>query len=95
VTIDEETYQIRKIQLAAIDLPKKFPFQESIIEVEYDSFSIGDQFSLLPKTASVRVTAGKKMNRNSIEYLNHRKWGGTSELKFGDPVAPATPPVKK
>ena len=92
ITVDEETYQIRKIQLAAVDLPKKFPFQESIIEVEYDMFSIGDQFSLLPKRAGVRVTAGRKMNRNAIEYLNYRKWGGTSELKFGDPVPTVVPP---
>jgi len=96
VTVDEETYQIRKIQLAAVDLPKKFPFQESTIEVEYDMFTIGEQFSLLPKRASVRVTAGRKMDRNGIEYLNYRKWGGTSELKFGDPVPPpAAPPAKK
>lgn len=93
VTVDEETYQIRRIQLAAVDLPKKFPFQESVIEVEYDVFSIGEQFSLLPKRATVRVTAGKKVNRNAIEYLNYRKWGGTSELKFVDPTAP--PPAKK
>ena len=89
ITIDEETYQIRNIQLAAVDLPKKFPFQESIIEVDYDLFSISEQFTLLPKRASVRVTAGKKVNRNTIEYLNYRKWGGTSEIKFDDP------PVKK
>lgn len=99
VTIDEETYEIKKIDLAAVNLPKKFPFQESVIEVEYDTFNIGDQFSLLPKQATVHVTAGKKMNRNTIEYLNYRKWTGTSELKFGDPVAPAAPavpaPVKK
>ena len=98
ITVDEETYQIRRIQLAAVDLPRKFPFQESVIEVEYDIFTIGEQFSLLPKRAAVRVTAGKKMNRNSIEYLNYRKWGGTSELKYGDPVAPqpaAPPPAKK
>lgn len=92
VAIDEETYQIRRIQMAAADLPKKFPFQESVIEVEYDTFTVGEQFSLLPKRATVRVAAGKKVNRNSIEYLNYRKWGGTSELKFGDPPVP---PVKK
>ncbi|HEY3743636.1 MAG TPA: VWA domain-containing protein [Bryobacteraceae bacterium] len=95
VTIDAETYEIKKIDLAAVNLPKKFPFQESVIEVEYDTVNIGDQFSLLPKQATVHVTAGKKMNRNTIEYLNYRKWTGTSELKFGDPVAPTTPPVKK
>ena len=95
VTIDEETYQIRNIQLAAVDLPKKFPFQESVIEVDYDLFSIGEQFTLLPKRASVRVTAGKKVNRNAIEYLNYRKWGGTSELKFDDQAPPPKPPAKK
>ena len=82
--------------IQADGLPAKFPFQESVIQVDYDTFTIGDQLALLPKLASVRVTAGKKANRNTIEYLNYRKWGGTSELKFGDPVeAPAVPPVKK
>lgn len=100
VTIDEETFQIRQIQLAADGLPAKFPFQESVIEVDYDTFNVGEQFALLPKQASVRVAAGKKINRNAIEYLNYRKWGGTSELKFGDPVEPAAapapaPPAKK
>ncbi|MCX6597060.1 MAG: VWA domain-containing protein [Acidobacteria bacterium] len=85
VLVDEATLGIRRVTLQADQLPKGFPFQESLIEINYRMRRVGGSDYLLPYRAVVQNRIGKRrIVRNELEFRDYRKWGADAAIKFDD-----------
>ena len=82
--IDADTLGIRRLSLKARDLQVNFPIQECVITVDYDYVSIGGHDYLVPQQATMFAREGAHhLKKNEIRFVNYRKYGSESTIKFG------------
>ena len=77
------------------EMPAGFPITEGGVEVRYEFIDISGSKFLLPVKSETHVRGpGKQLGRNSIEFMNYRKFTAESTVKFDDP-SEAAPTVRK
>ena len=83
VYVDANTLGVRRITLQAEGLPSNFPIQESAVTVDYDYVPLGGHDYLLPQQAELYVREhAHSFKRNEIKFLNYRRFGAESKIKF-------------
>ncbi|HKD59439.1 MAG TPA: VWA domain-containing protein [Terracidiphilus sp.] len=81
VFIDPSTRDVRRISLEAVDLPKDFPTQGSVLGVDYDYVAINGHDYLMPVSAEVRVRQSHHQAvLNTIEFRDYRKYGSAMKI---------------
>jgi len=81
VFIDPSTRDVRRISLEAVDLPKDFPTQGSVMGVDYDYVAINGHDYLMPVSAEVRVRQSHRQAMlNTIEFRDYRKYGSAMKI---------------
>jgi VWFA-related protein len=84
--VDVNTLAVRRVAVEAVDMPRDFPVRESVVTVDYDYASLGAGQYLLPMEATLLVRVGSHdLKRNEVRFLDYRKFGSESTLKFGQP----------
>jgi hypothetical protein len=82
--VDVNTLAVRRVAVEAVDMPRDFPVRESAVTVDYDYASLGAGQYLLPMEATLLVRVGPHdLKRNEVRFLDYRKFGSESTLKFG------------
>jgi len=82
VYVDPNTYNIRRVVLRAIDLPKQFPIRESSLRLDYDRVMIGQSDHLVPTAGVIEVHVGRAIERNEVQFKNYRRLGSETTIKF-------------
>ncbi len=87
VFVDGATRSVRRITLQADDLPASFSTHSSTIGVDYDYIAINGHDYLLPVSAEMRLTIGKRQAvLNTIEFRNYRRFGSNMRILGYTPV---------
>ena len=82
--IDADTMGLQRITLNARDLPLSFPIQECVVTVDYDYVAIAGHDYLVPRQATLNAREGAHhLKKNEIHFVNYRKYGSESTIKFG------------
>jgi hypothetical protein len=86
VWIDQATYRVLRLEMAARELEKDFSLDTAESSVDYGFVAIAGQEVLLPVDAD-----GLSCTRNSTDctrertqYTNYRKFDASSSISFGD-----------
>jgi hypothetical protein len=94
VYADENTGEIARIKLIAVDIPRSFPVNSAEETLDYDLVEIGGQQYVCPLMAKVYLTAGRDKTKNEIEFRNYRKFGTESNITYDiNPNAPPPEPL--
>lgn len=83
VYIDAGTLSVRRLTIAADDIPSTFPIKESGLSIDYDYIPIAGQEYLLPVQATLLVRIGRHDSRkNEISFQKYRKYTAQSRMRF-------------
>ncbi len=83
VYTDPNTGEIDRITFNAVDIPASFPIRSASERIDYDLVKIGDQESILPLQALLRMTTlHDGSSRNEIEFRNYRKFGTEIKIQY-------------
>jgi hypothetical protein len=91
VYVDQETRQVLRITLQAVDIPPAFPVQQADTTLDYDYQMLGDQEFLLPLKGEVRMSSDDVLSKNDNEFRLYHKYSADSAIKF-DTDTPAPLP---
>jgi hypothetical protein len=95
VFVDSATRSVRRITLQADDLPASFSTHSSTMGVDYDYVAINGHDYLLPVSAEMRLTIGRRQAiLNTIEFRNYRRFGSNMRILGYTPVDPHDKPEK-
>ena len=87
IFIESTTRNVRRITVAADDLPIKFPIQAASLSMDYDYIVINNHDYLLPIGGQVRLRLGhREAVLNEIEFRNYRRFGSTAKILNYSPV---------
>jgi len=89
--VDQETRQVLRVTLQAVDIPAAFPVRQAETTLDYDYQTLGDQEFLLPLKGEVRMLADDVMTRNDNEFRLYHKYSSESAIKY-DTDTPAPLP---
>jgi VWFA-related protein len=90
VYIDGATRRVRRVTQVVDDVPEKFPIRASSVNVDYDYVSINDHDYLMPVSAQIMTSQGRRnLSLNEIEFRNFRRFG--SNARVLTPAAEAKP----
>jgi hypothetical protein len=89
VYIDNETRQITRVTLEAIDMPASFPVRRAETILDYDFQEISGRTFLLPLKASTIMAADDYLTKNDAEFRVYRKYSAESDIKFETTDVPA------
>lgn len=95
VYVDQETKQVLRISLVAVDLPADFPVQEASDQLDYDYQDVGGQQFLLPLRNKVLINSPEYLTRNDNEYHLYHKYSADSAIQFDVTDTPAPLPDDK
>ncbi|MBV9507439.1 MAG: hypothetical protein JO323_20795 [Acidobacteriia bacterium] len=95
IHVDQETRQVLRISLEAVDLPPAFPVKQASDTLDYDYQDVGGQMFLLPLKNKVLISGGEVLTRNDNEYHLYHKYSAESEIKFDTTETPAPLPEDK
>ena len=88
VFIDAATRSVRRITLVADDLPKDFPTHSTSIAVDYDYVVINAHDYLVPVSAEVSLSQGRReADLNTIEFRNYKRFASNVKILGFSPVA--------
>ena len=93
---DPETYDLRRLEFHAEDIPPELLYAGIFTTIDYDRVRIGESDVLLPRAADMRTTGlDGEENRNHIEFTHCQGFHAESTLVFGAPrdAAPAAGPA--
>jgi hypothetical protein len=94
VYADENTGEIARIKLVAVDIPRSFPISEVTEILDYDVVNISGQQYVCPLLARLYMTAGREKTKNEIEFRSYRKFGTETNITYDmNPTAPAPEPL--
>ncbi len=86
VYIDSKTYDPRRIDMRATELPDGFPMHAASVSVEYGYVTLGDRSYLLPMRALTTCSFGKRSQlKNEIEFTRYHRYSAESKISF-EPV---------
>lgn len=88
VYVDQQTHQVLRITLEAVDLPATFPIRKAEDVLDYDYQTIGDERFLLPLKGQVRLGTDDDMTRNENEFHLYHKYSSESEIKYDTETPP-------
>jgi hypothetical protein len=91
IYVDEQTHQVLRITLQAVDMPASFPVHQAETRLDYDYQTLGDQMFLLPLSGEVRMASGDVLSKNTNEFHLYHKYSSESAIKF-DTDTPAPLP---
>jgi hypothetical protein len=91
VYVDQETRQVLRVSLQAIDIPASFPVHQAETTLDYDYQSLGEQEFLLPLKGEVRMAGTDVLSKNDNEFRLYHKYSADSAIKF-DTDTPAPLP---
>jgi hypothetical protein len=94
VYVDEQTHQVLRISLQAVDMPASFPVRQAETTLDYDYQTLGDQPFLLPLKGEVRLSSGDVLTKNDNEFRLYHKYSSESAIKF-DTDTPAPLPEEQ
>ena len=92
---DPETYDRRRLELHAEEIPPELLYADVSTAIDYDRVRIGERDVLLPRAADMRtIGVDGEENLNHIEFTHCQGFHAESTLVFGAPrdTAPAAPP---
>ncbi|MBV9746959.1 MAG: hypothetical protein JO099_24620, partial [Acidobacteriia bacterium] len=95
VYVDQETKQVLRISLEAVDLPSSFPVKQASDQLDYDYQDVGGQQFLLPLKNKVLISGGDVLTRNDNEYHLYHKYSAESAIQFDVTETPAPLPDDK
>ena len=90
VYADENTGEIARITLSAVNIPRSFPVNEASEILDFGDTEIKGQMYNTPLKADVRLRSGRQKDKNDIEFRLYRKFGTESNIVYG---AMAPPPL--
>jgi hypothetical protein len=91
IYVDQETRQVLRISLEAVDMPPTFPITFASDTLDYDYQELGEQQFLLPLKGEVRINSGDVLTKNDNEFRLYHKYTSSSDIKF-DTDTPAPLP---
>jgi hypothetical protein len=91
IYVDQETHQVLRISLEAVDMPPTFPITYATDTLDYDYQELGEQQFLLPLKGEVRINSGDVFTKNDNEFRLYHKYTSSSDIKF-DTDTPAPLP---
>jgi hypothetical protein len=91
IYVDQETKQVLRISLVAVDLPPDFPVKEASDQLDYDYQDVGGQQFLLPYKNKVLMNGSDVYNWNENEYHLYHKYSAESSLQFD--ITDTPPPL--
>ena len=81
VYIDSETRRVRRVTQVVDDVPEKFPIRAGSVSVDYDYVSINDHDYLMPVSAQIMTSQGRRnLSLNEIEFRNFRRFGSNARV---------------
>lgn len=95
IYVDQETKQVLRISLEAIDLPSTFPVRQASDTLDYDYQDVGGQQFLLPLKNKVIINGAEVLTRNDNEYHLYHKYSAESAIQFDVTDTPAPLPDDK
>jgi hypothetical protein len=95
VYIDQQTKQVLRISLEAVDLPPTFPVKQASDTLDYDYQDVGGQQFLLPYRNKVLINGAQFLSRNDNEYHLYHKYSADSAIQFDVTDTPAPLPDDK
>jgi hypothetical protein len=95
IYVDQETHQVLRISLEAVDLPPAFPVKQASDTLDYDYQDVGGQRFLLPLKNKVLMSGGDVLTRNDNEYHLYHKYSADSAISFDTTETPAPLPDDK
>ena len=85
IWIDKENFRVLRIELAAQNMPSRFPLDQVESAVDYDYVLIGDSKYLLPvHSEALSCGRGVGCTRNVIEFRNYKKFTADTSITFDD-----------
>jgi VWFA-related protein len=83
VYIDQATFGVRRLTMEAEDLPVEFGVHSAAFTVDYDYIAINDHDYLLPVSATLKVSKGKRsVLVNEMDFRDYRRYGAESHIQF-------------
>ncbi|HLI84898.1 MAG TPA: hypothetical protein VKV17_13325 [Bryobacteraceae bacterium] len=95
IYVDQETKQVLRISLEAVDLPPTFPVKQASDTLDYDYQDVGGQQFLLPLKNKVIINGAQFLTRNDNEYHLYHKYSAESAVQFDVTDTPAPLPDDK
>lgn len=91
VYVDQETRQVLRVSLQAVEIPAGFPVRQAETTLDYDYQMLGDQEFLLPLKGEVRMAGDDVLTKNDNEFRLYHKYSSESAIKY-DTDTPAPLP---
>ncbi|PWU09986.1 MAG: hypothetical protein C5B51_05150 [Terriglobia bacterium] len=91
IYVDEETKQVLRVTLQAVDMPASFPVRQAETTLDYDYQTLGDQQFLLPLKGEVRLASGDVLTKNDNEFRLYHKYSSESAIRFDTDTPPPLP----
>ena len=86
IWIEHESGNVVRIEMKAMDIPGKFPFQRVEAEVDYGPVALPSGRYFLPARAeNLSCNDPNSCSRNVIEFRNYHKYVGESSISFDAP----------
>ena len=92
--VDQETHQVLRISLEAVDLPPSFPVKQASDTLDYDYQDVGGQQFLLPLKNRILINGSEVLTRNDNEYHLYHKYSASSAITFDTNTPPPMPEDK-
>ena len=90
--VDQETRQVLRITMEAVDMPPSFPIHYATDVLDYDYQTLGDQQFLLPLKGEVRINTSEVYTKNDNEFRLYHKYSSESAIKYDTEGTPAPLP---
>jgi hypothetical protein len=89
IYVDQETHQVLRISLEAVDMPPTFPVKQASDTLDYDYNDVGGQQFLLPLKNKILINGSEVLTRNDNEYHLYHKYSAESAIQFDTTETPA------
>ncbi len=91
VYVDQQTHQVLRVTLEAVDIPAAFPIHHANTVLDYDYQALGDQKFLLPLKGQVLLNSADVLTRNDNEFRLYHKYSAESAITFDTETPPPLP----
>jgi len=91
IWVDQETHQVLRINMQAVEIPPDFPVKFASDQLDYDYQDLGGEKFLLPLQGVVRVDSGDILTENKNEFHLYHKYTSSSAITFDTDTTP--PPL--
>jgi hypothetical protein len=96
VYADENTGEISRIKLTAVNIPRNFPVSQAEETLDYDVVEISGQPYVLPMAAKLYMASGREKSKNELEFRSYRKFDAGTVITYGKneiPPSDVPPPL--